>query len=61
MRHGENALVFELRVFVPTPTHRLPVTHALNARMKAALDEAGVEIPHPQRAVTLRRQVARSG
>ena len=61
VRHGENALIFELRVFVPTPTHRLPVTHALNARMKAALDEAGIEIPHPQRAVTLRRRVARSG
>ena len=58
MRHGENALIFELRVFVPTPVHRLPVTHALNTRLKAALDAAGVEIPHPQRSVTLRERTA---
>ena len=56
MRHGENALIFELRVFVPTPEHRLPVTHALNARLTAALIGAGIEIPHPQRSVTLRER-----
>ena len=61
MRHGENALIFELRVFVPTPVHRLPVTHALNTRLKAALDAADIEIPHPQRSVTLRRGPGRRG
>jgi|GEM_PF-572206 len=55
MRYGENALIFELRVFVPTPEYRLPVTHALNARLNAALTDAGIEIPHPQRSVVLRK------
>ena len=49
--HGESALQFELRVFVATPAHRLPVTHELNSRIGAALAGAGIEIPFPQRSV----------
>ena len=60
MRHGEHALIFELRVFVPTPDHRLPVTHELNARLTAALKGAGIEIPHPQRSITIRERTAES-
>ena len=61
MRHAENAMVFELRVFVPAPEYRLPVTHALNTRCTAALRAAGIEIPHPQRSVTIRRQGGSGG
>jgi len=61
MRHGENAMVFELRVFVPAPEYRLPVTHALNTRCTAALHAAGIEIPHPQRSVTIRGQGGQGG
>ena len=61
VRHGDSALQFELRVFVATPAHRLPVTHELNGRIGEALAGAGIEIPFPQRSVTLRHAPAPAG
>ena len=52
--HGASSLDFELRVFVATPSLRLPVTHDLNVAINARLEAAGIGIPFPQTEVTLR-------
>ncbi len=49
--HGESSLDFELRVFVETPSKRLPVTHDINTLINEALTREGYEIPFPQRDV----------
>lgn len=49
--HGDSSLDFELRVFVETPAHRLPVTHELNASINVELKAAQIEIPFPQHDV----------
>ena len=48
MALGDNALQFELRVFVGNPGDRLKVQNDINARIVALFDEAGIVIPFPQ-------------
>lgn len=58
INHGDSSLDFEVRVFVATPAHRLPVTHALNAAINTILAAHGIEIPFPQRVVHVRTEIA---
>ena len=51
MNHGASSLDFEIRAFVATPAHRLPVTHELNSAVNERLAAHGIEIPFPQRVV----------
>lgn len=51
---GESSLDFEVRAFVGQNPHRLPTRHALHLAIDAALREAGIEIPFPQRDLHLR-------
>ncbi len=58
---GESALQFQVRVYVQEPRYRGRVVDALNTRIYRALNEAGIEIPFPQRVVHLpdrKRQAA---
>ena len=49
LSHGDSSLNFEARVFVATPSKRLPVTHDLNRSINLALSDNGIQIPFPQR------------
>jgi len=60
MRHGDSSLEYEIRAFVATPAHRLPVMHALNTSINQTLAAHGIEIPFPQRVVTLRNDEQKS-
>lgn len=51
MNHGTSSLDFEIRAFVATPAHRLPVTHELNLAVNEALAAHSIEIPFPQRVL----------
>lgn len=51
---GDNALDFELRVFVRQLDDRLPVKHALHMDINDVLQENGIEIPFPQRDIHIR-------
>ena len=46
---GESSLDFELRVFIRDIDYTLMVASELRFAIKKALDEAGIEIPFPQR------------
>ena len=48
---GESSLDFELRVFIRDIDYTLMVASELRFAIKKALDEAGIEIPFPQRDV----------
>jgi potassium efflux system protein len=52
--HGESSLDFELRAFVPDVGDRMSSISELNQAINGALDEAGIEIPFPQRDVHLK-------
>jgi potassium-dependent mechanosensitive channel len=54
MAHGDSSLNFEARVFVATPTKRLPTIHDLNRNINRELTARGIEIPFPQRELHLR-------
>lgn len=49
LRHGESSLDFELRVFIPDPSTKLPLQHRLNREINRRLAELGIAIPFPQR------------
>ncbi|MEM1098037.1 MAG: mechanosensitive ion channel domain-containing protein [Planctomycetota bacterium] len=51
---GDSSLDFEVRAFVGQLGHRLPTLHELHAKLDAALGDAGIEIPFPQRDLHLR-------
>lgn len=51
---GDSSLNFEARVFVGSLAARLPTLHELHAAILAALREADIEIPFPQRDLHLR-------
>ncbi|MEM6552539.1 MAG: mechanosensitive ion channel domain-containing protein [Planctomycetota bacterium] len=51
---GDSSLDFEVRAFVGQNPHRLPTLHALHLAIDAALREADIEIPFPQRDLHLR-------
>lgn len=54
MGFGESSLDFDVRVFLSGPEQIMQVRHDLNVGFTAALREAGIEIPFPQRVVHLR-------
>lgn len=54
LKFGENALEFEIRVFVRELANRLPLTHELHNLIWQALRANQIEIPFPQREVHLR-------
>ncbi len=51
---GESALVFQVRVYVQQPKFRGRVVDALNTRIYQALGQAQIEIPFPQRDLTIK-------
>ncbi len=51
---GESALEFELRVYVGTIDERLLTRHELHVSLNAALKDADIEIPLPQRDLHVR-------
>lgn len=53
---GDSTLDFEIRVFVGRVEQRLPTLHDLYVALNATLEEAGIEIPFPQRDVHLRHR-----
>ncbi|MBF0124090.1 MAG: mechanosensitive ion channel [Magnetococcales bacterium] len=53
MDHGDNALLFELRVCLPDPNLRLPVRDRLNTAINQAFRDHGIDIPFPQRQLHL--------
>lgn len=53
-RHGDSALEFVLRVFLPSPSLRLETLDRLNKRINAAFQELNIEIPFPQRDIHIR-------
>lgn len=51
---GDSALRYELLCWVASPTRNAKATHRLNRGIYDGLGEAGIEIPFPQRVVTMR-------
>lgn len=51
---GDSSLDFQVFVFVAQPAHRLRVLHELHTAINRALNEAGIEIPFPQRDLHLK-------
>jgi len=54
LAHGESSLDFELRVFLGNAGVRLSTRDRLNREVNKALARHGIEIPFPQRDVTIR-------
>jgi small-conductance mechanosensitive channel len=52
-RFGDSALEYELLCWVRTPTRAAKTVHKLNRAIYAALREANIEIPFPQRDVNV--------
>jgi len=50
---GDSALIFDVFVWIATPDGRLQAEHDLNMAIHAALDDAGIEIPFPQREIEM--------
>ncbi|WP_255197141.1 mechanosensitive ion channel family protein [Halorarius litoreus] len=50
---GDSALQFELLCWVPDPVLRGRATHDLNVAIYRAFEEAGIEVPFPQREVRI--------
>ncbi|MFQ5796795.1 MAG: mechanosensitive ion channel family protein, partial [Candidatus Bipolaricaulia bacterium] len=50
---GDSSLDFELRVWVPSPQFRAEVANKLRFAIRRAFQQAGIEIPFPQRDVRL--------
>jgi len=51
---GDSALDFEVRVFINNVDDRIPVQNELRIAIFKTLDEAGIEIPFPQRDLHLK-------
>ena len=54
MNHGDSSLDFEVRVFISNPRKRFRVRHELNLAINIAFNEAGIEIPFPQRDIHIK-------
>jgi small-conductance mechanosensitive channel len=48
---GENALNYELFVWIPNPIERVRARHRLNREIFKRFQEEGIEIPYPQRTL----------
>jgi small-conductance mechanosensitive channel len=55
---GESSLDFELLCWIRRPADRGRITHELLCDVYEALAEHGLEIPYPQREITIRKQSA---
>jgi len=53
-RFGDSAREYELLCWVNGPTRAAKTRHELNRAIYHALDEAGIEIPYPQRDLRMR-------
>jgi small-conductance mechanosensitive channel len=58
---GDSSLDFELRVFLRDVRERIATSSALRFAMLAALRDAGISIPFPQRDVHFREGAPQSG
>ncbi len=54
MGFGDSSLDFTVRVFIKDFSDFWPAKHALHTEIDAALREAGIEIPFPQRDIHVR-------
>ena len=54
VNHGESSLDFELRIFLPTPTLRMPMIDRLNSLINTSFAQHAIEIPFPQRDLHIR-------
>lgn len=61
LAHGESSLDFELRVFVPDPSTKIPLLHRLNRALNKSLTDQGIEIPFPQRDLHIRSSTVTRG
>ena len=52
---GDSALLFQLRAYVDEPVVHGRAVDALNTAIYKRFNEAGVEIPYPQRVVTMKQ------
>ena len=50
---GDSALIFRIQGWIDAPSYRGIATDGLNTAVYNALGEAGIEIPFPQRVVTM--------
>jgi len=53
-RLGDSALEYELLCWVRSPGQEKKTIHRLNRSIYVALNEAGIEIPYPQRTISVR-------
>jgi len=51
LEFGDSALHFELRIYTAHPLHEKRVLNDINRRVYERFDEAGIEIPFPQRTL----------
>ena len=49
VNHGESSLDFEIRIFLPTPSLRMPMVDRLNSLIHTSFAQHAIEIPFPQR------------
>lgn len=56
--HGDSALEFVLRVFLPSPSLRLSALDRLNKKINETFTRLNIEIPFPQRDIHIRSHCA---
>ena len=58
MNHGASSLDFELRLFLPDPSQRMPMLSRMNRLINKAFSDNNIEIPFPQQDIHLRTGVS---
>lgn len=58
LNHGASSLDFEVRVFVPDPSIKMPLLDRMNKAINKELTRLGIEIPFPQQDIHIRSSVA---
>lgn len=54
---GDSAIVYDVFVWIADPADRIPAKDDLNVALYRALQEADLEIPYPQREVTVEESI----